>query len=124
LVPLIFEAYAKEMAKRVQKVSPRRLLEIAAGTGVLTRALAAISGAGAQITASDLNSEMLEEAARIGTPRPVEWRQADALALPFEKESFDVVVCQFGVMFFGDKQQAFSEARRVLVPGGVLLFSV
>jgi SAM-dependent methyltransferase len=74
--------------------------------------------------ATDLNPPMLEQAAAIGTPRPVEWRQADALALPFDGASYDAVVCQFGVMFFPDKVKAFAEARRVLAPGGVFLFNV
>jgi SAM-dependent methyltransferase len=67
---------------------------------------------------------MLDRAAAVGTSRPVEWRQADATQLPFPDESFDLVVCQFGVMFFPDKPQAFSEARRVLRPGGTLIFNV
>jgi SAM-dependent methyltransferase len=75
------------------------------------------------ITASDLNQGMLDQAAAVGTPRPVEWRKADAMQLPFADEAFDAVVCQFGVMFFPDKGKAFAEARRVLRPGGALLFS-
>src|SRR6266446_2849642 len=67
---------------------------------------------------------MLDQASVVGTRRPVEWRQADAMRLPFADETFDAVVCQFGVMFFPEKCQAFSEARRVLRPGGVLIFNV
>ena len=67
---------------------------------------------------------MLDHAADIGTARPVEWRQADAMQLPFEDAEFDAVVCQFGAMFFPDKAKAFAEARRVLRPGGVFLFNV
>ena len=74
--------------------------------------------------ATDLNQAMLDHAAEIGTARPVQWRQADAMQLPFGDACFDAVVCQFGVMFFPDKAKAFSEARRVLAPGGVLLFNV
>jgi SAM-dependent methyltransferase len=76
------------------------------------------------IVATDLNRPMLDLAASIGTKRPVEWREADAMQLPFDDQSFDAVVCQFGVMFFPDKSKAFSEARRVLKPGGTLLFNV
>jgi SAM-dependent methyltransferase len=100
------------------------VLELAAGTGVVTRQLAARLPAGASIVATDLNQPMIDRAARVGTARPVFWRQADALQLPFDDASFDAVVCQFGVMFFPDKVRAFAEARRVLRPGGVFLFNV
>src|SRR5207245_6814826 len=93
-------------------------------TGVVTRALATAASDGASIVATDLNQAMLDEAAAVGTARPVLWQQADAMALPFPDDQFDAVVCQFGAMFFPDKVKAFSEARRVLQPGGVLLFNV
>jgi SAM-dependent methyltransferase len=99
------------------------VLEIAAGTGVVTRALASALPEDVSIVASDRNQPMLDHAAALGTTRPVEWRQADALQLPFEDVTFDAVVCQFGVMFFNDKPKAFSETRRVLRPGGVYLFN-
>ena len=124
LVPLIFEPYALDLARRVASRSSARVLEIAAGTGVLTRQLASALAPGAAIVATDLNQPMLDLAAAIGTPRPVEWRQADALRLPFDDASFDAVVCQFGVMFFPDKAGAFAQARRVLRAGGVLIFNV
>ena len=124
LVPLIFTPYAIDLARRVAARAPARVLEIAAGTGVVTRHLASTLPAAVSVTATDLNQPMLDHAAAIGTTRPVEWRQADALALPFADRSFDAVVCQFGVMFFPDKQQAFREARRVLQPGGAFLFNV
>jgi len=123
LVPLIFEHYAADMVKRVQAKAPQRLLEMAAGTGVVTRALA--SGlAKAEIVATDLNSAMIEEAKSVGTKRPVEWKQADAMQLPFPDASFDAIVCQFGVMFFPDRAKSFAEARRVLKPGGTYIFNV
>ena len=100
------------------------MLEIAAGTGVVTRALASALSEDAAIFATDLNQPMLDHANAVGTSRPVQWRQADALQLPFGDETFDAVVCQFGVMFFPDKAKAFSEARRVLSPGGVFIFNV
>ncbi len=124
LVPLIFEAPAADLANRLTSRSPARVLEVAAGTGVVTRAMASVLAETVSIVATDLNQPMLERAAALGTRRPVEWRPADATQLPFENESFDAVVCQFGVMFFPDKPLAFSEARRVLRPGGVLLFNV
>jgi ubiquinone/menaquinone biosynthesis C-methylase UbiE len=123
LVPLIFEPYALDMARRVASAGPRRVLEIAAGTGVVTRQLAATLDSTSEIVATDLNQAMLDEAARIGTARPVEWRQADAMQLPFENDTFDAVCCQFGVMFFPDKAKAFAEVRRVLRAGGVFVFS-
>src|SRR5207245_6118669 len=93
-------------------------------TGVVTRALATAASDGASIVATDLNQAMLDEAAAVGTARPVLWQQADAMALPFPDGEFDAVVCQFGAMFFPDKAKAFSEARRVLRPGGAFLFNV
>jgi len=124
LVPLIFEPYAADLAARVALRKPSSVLEIAAGTGVVTRRLASTLAPSVAIFATDLNQAMLDQAASVGTSRPVEWRQADATQLPFTDESFDVVVCQFGVMFFPDKPKAFSEARRVLRPGGAFIFNV
>ena len=124
MVPLIFEPYAVDMAKRVAAQKPRRVLELAAGTGAVTREIAVMLDAGAEITATDLNPAMLQQAERIPTARPVTWRQADAMSLPFENGSFDAVVCQFGAMFFPDRPHAYAEARRVLRPGGVFAFNV
>ena len=124
LVPLLFEPYAAEVARRLAGRQPVRILEVAAGTGVLTRALASLLAPGVHITATDLNQAMLDRAVTVGTSRPVEWRQADALALPFGDATHDAVVCQFGAMFFADKPAAFAEARRLLRPGGIFLFSV
>jgi len=124
LVPLIFEPYALDVANRLASKSPARVLEIAAGTGVVTRHLASVLPGSVSIIATDLNQPMLDMASAIGTRRPVEWRQADAMHLPFQDGTFDAVVCQFGVMFFPEKSKAFSEARRVLRSGGVFIFSV
>jgi SAM-dependent methyltransferase len=124
LVPLIFEPYAADLVKRLASRRVSRILEVAAGTGVVTRAMASALPPSATIVATDLNQAMLDQAAAVGTQRPVEWRQADAMQLPFADESFDAVVCQFGAMFFPDKAKAFAEARRVLKPGGVFLFNV
>jgi SAM-dependent methyltransferase len=124
LVPLIFQPYAADLALRTVRRHPSRVLEIAAGTGVVTRQLAKTLPPGVSIVATDLNQTMLDQATAEGTSRPVEWRQADALQLPFPDAFFDVVVCQFGVMFFPDKARAFAEARRVLRASGQFIFNV
>jgi SAM-dependent methyltransferase len=125
MVPLIFEAYAADMARRVAALSPDTVLEIAAGTGAVTRALAPKLPPDASYIASDLSQPMLDYAAsRQPADSRIQWRRADALALPFEDASFDVVCCQFGAMFFPDRVAGYREARRVLKPGGRFLFSV
>jgi SAM-dependent methyltransferase len=124
LVPLLFEPYAAFTAQRVAALGAGRVLETAAGTGVVTRALAKRLPAKATLTATDLNRAMLDRAVSADMPRPVTWRQADAMKLPFADESFDCVVCQFGVMFFPDKSAAYAEARRVLRRGGTFVFTV
>lgn len=124
LVPLIFAPYAADMATRLNAMRLSRVLEIAAGTGVVTRAMAATLPENVSIVATDLNQPMLDQAVTVGTKRAVEWRQADAMQLPFDDATFDAVVCQFGAMFFPDKIKAFSEARRVLKPEGIFIFSV
>ena len=122
MVPMIFAAPAELLAAAVAERAPASVLETAAGTGVLTRAMRRMLP-GAAITATDLNQPMLDEAARRSGLADVTWQQADATALPFDDGSFDVVACQFGVMFFPDKVRGFSEARRVLRPGGAFVFN-
>jgi ubiquinone/menaquinone biosynthesis C-methylase UbiE len=125
MVPLIFEGYATHMAALVAAYAPGSVLETAAGTGVVTRALAPKLGADVRYVATDLNQPMLDHAAtRQGADTRIEWRQADALDLPFADASFDVVCCQFGVMFFPSRVAGYAEARRVLRPGGHFVFSV
>jgi len=124
LVPLIFEPYAADLVLRLASRSPARVLEIAAGTGVVTRALASVLPEHVSIVATDLNQSMLDHASAQGTTRPVVWRQADAMQLPFPDATFDAVVCQFGVMFFPEKAKAFTEAHRMLRPGGVFIFNL
>jgi SAM-dependent methyltransferase len=124
LVPLIFAPYAVDLANRLASRPVKRVLEIAAGTGVVTRALAATLPGHVSIVGTDLNQPMLDHARALDTERPVEWRQADATQLPFGDATFDAVACQFGVMFFPNKAKAFSEACRVLRPGGVFIFNV
>lgn len=124
MVPLIFAPYAADLATRLAPMRAQRVLEIAAGTGAATRALDATLPGDVAIVATDLNAAMIERARAIGTVRDVDWRKADAMDLPFPDATFDAVVCQFGAMFFPDKARAFAEARRVLRPGGALLFNV
>jgi len=125
MVPLIFEPYALDLAFRVQRVEPRKVLETAAGTGVLTRAMAARLSAEARIFATDLNPSMIDQArTRQAGDLRIDWSQADALNLPFGDRDFDVVACQFGAMFFPDKERGYREARRVLRPGGRFIFNV
>jgi ubiquinone/menaquinone biosynthesis C-methylase UbiE len=125
LVPLIFESYARNMAERLAETKPQNVLETAAGTGVLTRAMASRIPVHARLIATDLNQPMLDHArTRLSHDGRIEWRQADALALPFADQTFDAVACQFGVMFFPDKIQGYKEARRVLRPGGHFFFNV
>jgi ubiquinone/menaquinone biosynthesis C-methylase UbiE len=125
MVPLIFAAFARDMAERVSARSPGAVLETAAGSGVVTRAVAPKLPPSASYVVTDLNQPMLDYAA---TRQPVDprisWRKADALALPFEDATFDLVLCQFGVMFFPDRQSGYREAKRVLKPGGCFLFNV
>ncbi len=125
LVPLIFEKYAADIAARTVAGASDAVLEIAAGSGVVTRRLAPLLSADAQYMVTDLNEAMLDHAAsQQGADARLNWRQADALNLPFEDASFDAVICQFGVMFFPDKGKGYREACRVLKPGGRFLFNV
>ena len=125
MVPLIFEPYATDLARRAASLSPNAVLETAAGTGVVTRALAPKLPPGATYIVTDLNHPMLDYAASQQPPDVrIKWRQADALALPFENAAFDLVCCQFGAMFFPDRISGYREARRVLKPGGHFLFNV
>jgi SAM-dependent methyltransferase len=124
LVPVMFEPFALDLAERLRGITTGQVLELAAGTGIVTRALARLLPAEVSITATDLNPAMLDRAKSHRGIERVTWQEADAMALPFEDRQFDCVVCQFGVMFFPDKRAAFREARRVLRPGGRFLFSV
>jgi SAM-dependent methyltransferase len=120
LAPAIFRPFATELTRRVASGAPRTVLELAAGTGALTRTLRS-SLPEARIVATDLNPGMVQFGA--AHVPDVMWRDADAEALPFEDGSIDAVVCQFGVMFFPDKPRAYGEAARVLTQGGRFLFS-
>jgi ubiquinone/menaquinone biosynthesis C-methylase UbiE len=122
LGPLLFEPYAQDLARRVAAFAPNRILETAAGTGIVTAALAELLP-DAEIVATDLNQAMLDvAAARIESPR-IGFQAVDAQSLPFPEAAFDAIVCQFGVMFFPDRVGAYREALRVLRPGGRFLFN-
>jgi SAM-dependent methyltransferase len=122
MVPMLFTPYAEDLAMRAAGTDARRILETAAGTGVVTAAILAAMP-DAEIVATDLNQAMLDvAAARIDSPRAT-FQAADAQALPFLDGAFDAVVCQFGVMFFPDRIGAYREVHRVLKPGGTFLFN-
>lgn len=125
MVPLIFSDYATHTAAKVAALRPNSVLETAAGTGVVTRALAARLPADTRYVVTDLNQPMLDHARAIqNDDARLVWQQADALTLPFEDASFDVVCCQFGAMFFPNRAQGYREAKRVLAPGGSFVFAV
>ncbi len=124
LGPLLFEPYARDLAARLSDLDAGRVLETAAGTGIVTQAMAERLPPDVKIVATDLNQAMVDHAAARPALKHVELRQADALALPFPDAGFDAVVCQFGAMFFPDRIAGYREARRVLKPGGRYLFSV
>ncbi len=125
LVPIIFEDYANEMADRVVALAPGLLLELATGTGAVTQVLCKALPKNCRIIASDLNDPMLEVArAKLHDETSISFRVVDAMEIPMENASVDVIACQFGVMFFPDKLRSYKEALRVLKPGGSYLFSL
>ena len=123
MVPLVFQPYADELARRVRELQPRRIVETAAGTGIVTVAVhRAVPDA--ELVATDLNDPMLDVARARVRSANVHFQQADAQELPFDSDSVDLVVCQFGAMFFPDKIRGHSEARRVLCAGGHYLLAI
>jgi len=125
LGPVLFDPYAVDLVSRLNVSADASVLELACGTGILTRRLRDRLGSEARLIATDLNDAMLSYAARKFKPEDgIEWKQADAADLPFADQSFDAVVCQFGLMFVPDKEKALSETYRVLKPGGAFLFNV
>ena len=125
LGPVIFEPFAADLARRVSVDAPGSLLEIACGTGILTAELHARLDPGVHLVATDLNQPMIDHArTRVRDANRIEWRTADAAALPFPDRAFAGVVCQFGLMFVPDKDAAFREARRVLADRGLFAFNV
>lgn len=125
LGPMFFEPYASDIAKRLKVPDRGSVLELACGTGILTRKLQEALPSTARLVATDLNDPMIDFAARkFKKSKRLEWKQVDATTLPFEDESFDVVVCQFGLMFVPDKVTAIRETYRILKRGGRFVFSV
>lgn len=122
LGPLLFEPYAADMAERVAELAPSTILETAAGTGIVTRAIAQRLP-GARITVTDLNPGMLEIAMGHMSGDQLKFEAVDATSLPYRDGDFDLVLCQFGIMFFPDRVAGYREARRVLAPGGTFLFN-
>lgn len=122
---LFFQPYAEDIGDRLDVPANGSVLELACGTGIVTRVLRNQLPATVRLVATDLNEPMMRHAAgKFTKDEAIEWKQADATALPFEEQSFDAVVCQFGLMFFPDKAASAREALRVLKPGGVFLFNV
>ncbi len=125
MVPLIFAPFATDLARRAAALMPVDILEVAAGTGAVTRELTSRLLPAASYVVTDLNQPMLDFAASQQAPdHRIKWQQADAQLLPFASAVFDLVFCQFGAMFFGDRPSAYREAKRVLKPGGHYLFNV
>ena len=123
LGPLLFAPYAADIAERAKALGAESILEVAAGTGIVTEALARALP-DATIEATDLNQAMVDFASSRRATTALRWSVADAQSLPFDDKTFDLVVCQFGVMFFPDRGKAFREARRVLRNRGTYLFNV
>jgi ubiquinone/menaquinone biosynthesis C-methylase UbiE len=124
LGPFLFEPYALDLIDRLKTIKFTNVLELACGTGRLTRHLAKLIPRGGRFIASDLNADMVEFARRVIPDSNIDWQIIDAQQLPFEDDSFDLVICQYGVMFFPDKLKAYSEAYRVLRSGGGFIFNV
>lgn len=119
----VFEPYAKELTGRIRQSGVRAVLEIACGTGRVTSHLRKALSPDTRLVATDLNADMIAIARKMVPDQGIEWAVADALELPFEDGNFDVIVCQFGLMFVPDKARAMSEMYRVLRPGGQILLS-
>src|SRR2546430_848866 len=125
LGPVLFEPYAADLVARIDLPAGASVLELACGTGIVTRRLRDRLGPRARLVATDLNAAMLKRGAKKFQPEEmIEWKEVDATDLEFPDEVFDSVVCQFGLMFFPNKSRAIGEAHRVLKRGGQLLFSV
>jgi SAM-dependent methyltransferase len=125
MVPMIFEPFADDLVKRLSTSRLGDVLELAAGTGIVTRKLGSLSADIAQsILATDISQAMLDKAQQIYPDARIAWKAADAMALALKDSSFDTVICQFGAMFFKDRPMAYGEAKRVLRSGGRFVFNV
>ncbi len=123
LGPMFFEPYAIEVASRIDPASIRLAVEIASGTGRVTRHLRERIPASAKLIASDISEDMLSIAKKKLKDFDIEWKIIDAQSLPFDDNSADLVVCCFAYMLVPDRAKALAEAHRILRPGGMLLFT-
>ena len=124
LGPVIFEPYARDLARRVPIHENVRILETACGTGIVTRRVLDYLPTSGKLVATDLNQAMIEFAKAALPPDPrIEWRTADVQSLPFPNASFDAMYMQFGIMFVPDKLKAMREAKRVLKPAGKVILN-
>lgn len=123
LGPLFFEPFARNLSERIARHAPMEVLELACGTGRLTRHLLQQLPPQARLAATDVNPAMLQFAQQMITDARIAWNVVDAVELPYPDASMDLVVAQFGVMFYSDRSKAYHEALRVLKPGGRLLFT-
>jgi SAM-dependent methyltransferase len=121
--PLFFDPYAIDLVSRIKGRALSNVLEIACGTGRVTKQLRRILPADSKLVATDLHASMLAIAKQNLAMEQIEFSEADAQSLPFDAGSFDLVVCQFGLMFMPDKGKALSEVFRVLTKGGRFLFN-
>jgi ubiquinone/menaquinone biosynthesis C-methylase UbiE len=121
---LLFEPYAEDLLQRLNDVRAGTVIEVAAGTGVVTRVLRKGLPADVRLIATDLNEAMLRVAQSRGGVEGVQFQQADAQRLPFQDASAQAIACQFGMMFVPNKPAAFREAHRVLAPGGRYVFNL
>ena len=126
IVPAFSGAWAEDMVKRAALRNGERVLDLACGTGIVSRHALQFLGTSGAVTGVDVNAAVLEKAREICPPdaAPVEWKQADAAALPFSDAVFDVALCQQGLQYFPDRSRALKEIKRILVPGGRIVFSV
>jgi ubiquinone/menaquinone biosynthesis C-methylase UbiE len=122
--PFLFEPYADDLVGRIEITAGANILELACGTGIVTQHLAGHLSGSAELTATDINADMLAVAQDKLSGPDVCWDTVDMVAIPYEHDLFDTVVCQFGLMFATDKARAVTEMHRVLKKGGQLLFNV
>src|SRR6516225_7358615 len=123
LGPLLFEPFAEDLAKRIAGKNFKNVLELACGTGRLTRHLRKVLPPNAKLLATDLHADMIRTASDQMPNENIAWQTADAQRLSFGNGAFDLVVCQFGLMFMPDRMKVLSEVHRVLVPGGKFIFN-